>query len=230
MRWNALLGGTSTLLYLLPIVFLITWRLYCNRSLLALLIFFTVSFLDNLISEGWLPVSINLRRDFHTLSSYLDAPLMLIVLLFFCIQQWKRQMILITLAALLIYEISVATVFHFSARSVKMVLGPGILVILLFSFLFFLQQVKQTITRNRRSGNTVLNAAILFAYGCYALLYVFYHLLQTTAVEDVFLLHHITSIIFCISATTGLYYVRQKAKELEDLKITRKELALFFNS
>ncbi|HEX2534114.1 MAG TPA: hypothetical protein VHK69_10285, partial [Chitinophagaceae bacterium] len=185
MSWNTLLGIASTCAFLLPMTLIMAGRLYQNRSLLALFLYFLLVFVYNLMTEGFLPVSIGWRRGFGTLVNYLDAPLMLIFLLFFCVQQRKRNAILITLVALIVFELAVGIVYRFSARSVHFVLGPGILSILVFSFMAFLQQLKQTILRNRRYGNTVMSASVLFTYACYALIYVFYYLLRTPSVSDV---------------------------------------------
>ena len=72
--------------------------------------------------------------------------------------------------------------------------------------------------------------AILFSYGSYGFIYLVYYVENTSAVSDVYLLFFMSSIISSTAMSIGLVFVSRRLKDLEDLKLTRKELQMFFNS
>ena len=87
-----------------------------------------------------------------------------------------------------------------------------------------------TIEFGKNAGRTLMLVSILFAYGCYALVYYFYYIQKTPAVTDVFLLYFISTLVSSIIMTIGLHLIRRRLKELQEIKNTRRELALFFNN
>ena len=72
--------------------------------------------------------------------------------------------------------------------------------------------------------------AILFAYGCYALIYYFYYIQLTPAVADVFLLYFISTFVSSVLMTIGLQMIKNRMKQLKEVKNTMRELAIFFGN
>jgi hypothetical protein len=72
--------------------------------------------------------------------------------------------------------------------------------------------------------------AILFSYGCYALIYYFYYIQLTPAVGDVFLLYFISTFISSVLMTIGLQLIKNRMKQLQEVRNTRRELAMFFGN
>jgi hypothetical protein len=107
-------------------------------------------------------------------------------------------------------------------------MGPGIILVLVYTFYLFVKQVKFSIMHRKNQGRIVMLAAILFAYACYFLIYYFYYILRTPYKDDVMLLYYLSSTIGSVLMTIGLHLIRKRIRELQTLKVTRKELSMFF--
>ncbi|MGZ3839116.1 MAG: hypothetical protein ACXVBP_12465 [Flavisolibacter sp.] len=228
MNWNAIIGVAATISLFLPAVAIVYYRLYQHRSLTALLLSYIITASYNLMSEGILPVPSGFLSRFGVINNYLDIPLTLTALLFFCpIRQKQRPVHLVT-AAFVGYELVIACIYGLHSRAVVYIMGPGLVLILIYSFYLFLRHIKITVEFGKNVGRTLMLSAILFAYGCYALIYLFYYIQKTPAVADVFLLYFITALVSSIVMTIGLHLIRKRMKEFQEVKNTRRELAMFF--
>ena len=128
------------------------------------------------------------------------------------------------------YEIVITVMYGFNATSVAYILGPGLLLILCYTFFLFIRQVKFTIIHGKNQGRTIMLASIFFAYACYMLIYYFYFIQKTPDTKDTLLLYFISSFIGSILMALGLHLMRKRMKELRSLQVTRKELELFFSN
>jgi hypothetical protein len=231
MNWNALMGIASTYALLLPATLILIFRLYTNRSLQALFIYYMITVIYNLMMEGVFPVSIVTRKAFGTINNYLDAPLMLMYLLFFCVDKWKTKIVNIALTTFLFYEVIIAFRFGFNREANVYILGPGILLVLIFSAIFFIRHIRIAIEYGRGYGKTLMLGSTVFSYGCFAILYMFYYLKsKSAAIDDVLLLFHIACIVNAIVMVIGILLIRNHLENLRELKNTRKELQVFFNN
>jgi hypothetical protein len=230
MKWNAVPGIACLLSLLLPIIVIVYNRYYTHRSLAALLIYYSLSILNIIVLEKFFPLSASFCTIFNLLSSYIVVPLMLGTLLFFCPNKQKQGIVNIMIVLFIAYEI-VVTYFHgFNSTAVGYILGPGLVLILGYSFFLFVRQVKFTIMHGKNQGRTLMLASTLFAYACYVLIYYFYYIQKTPDTQDTLLLYFISSFIGSIIMALGLHLMRKRMKELATLKVTRKELALFFSN
>ena len=109
-------------------------------------------------------------------------------------------------------------------------MGPGILIVLIASIYFFITNIKFTIVQGKGIGKTLMASSILFAYGCYSLVYVFAFIIKTPNRGDVFTIYYLSSIIFSGLMTAGLIWLKKRLKDIREVQVTRKELSLFFNS
>jgi EamA domain-containing membrane protein RarD len=109
-------------------------------------------------------------------------------------------------------------------------MGPGLILILIYTFYLFARHIKITVEFGKNAGRTLMLVSILFAYGCYAIVYYFYYILKTQEVKDVFFLYYITSFVSAVIMTVGLHLIRRRMRELQEVKNTRRELAMFFGS
>jgi hypothetical protein len=196
--------------------------------MLSLLVYYFITFLYNLADQGMLPLNREIRRSFGIVNNYLDVPLMLIALLLFCTSTRKNIAIYISLAGFAIFEIFVGILFQFKRESLTYILGPGLLMIFCWSVILFAQHVKLSIEKNKGFGKTFMITSILFAYGCFMIVYYFYYVQKTKDVSDVFLIYYIISIISSLLMAIGLILIYQKSRKIEEVQITRKELAVFF--
>lgn len=213
---------------LLPVVIILYCKLYRHKSMLSLWGYFLLTCLYNLADQGVFPLNNEIRRGFGIVNNYLDVPLILIALLLFCTSTRKRTAIYISLVGFVIFEIFVGILFQFNRESLTYILGPGLLLIFCWSVILFTQHVKLSIEKNKGFGKTFMITSILFAYGCYMIVYYFYYVEKTNDVSDVLLIYYIISIISALLMTIGLILIYQKSRKIEEVQVTRKELAVFF--
>jgi hypothetical protein len=230
MRWNAIPGIACLLSLLFPVVTIIYNRYVAHRSLAALLIYYIFLALSLAMFEGIIPVPAQVSDNFNILAAYLNVPLMLTALLFFCPNRQKQRFVHIMNACFISYEIIITIVFGFNPHAVVYILGPGIPVILFYTIYLFVRQVKFTIMHGKNHGRTLMLTSILFAFSCYELIFYFYYIQKTPYTDDALLLLFISTFVASVIMGLGLHLMRKRMKELKSLKITRRELALFFSA
>ena len=230
MDSNTILGVVCTISLLLPVGTIAYYKLYPHRSLAALGLSYLSTALYNLMSQDFLPVSDGVQKFFGVLNNYLDVPLILTALLFFCpIRQKQKPVHMVTLI-FIAYELVIALIYGFTPESIVYIMGPGLTLILFYTFYLFTRQVKITVVHGKNAGRALMLAAILFGYGSYGLVYFFYYIQKTPNVADTYLLYFITSIVSCFMMTIGLHLIRKRLKQLQEVKNTRRELAVFFGN
>lgn len=228
MHSASAIGIIASFSLLLPVFIVIFCKLYKNISLVSILFYYLMTGLYNLADEGMLPLDNEWKRNLGIINNYLDVPLMLMVLLLFCTSKRKQIAIFISLIAFVLFEIVVGISFQFKRESLVYILGPGILLIFSYALLFFAQQVKLSIEKNKGFGKTFVITSILFAYGCYIMIYYFYYIQKTSYINDVFLIYYIASIVSSFLMAGGLILIYRKARQIKEVQNTRKELAVFF--
>lgn len=229
MNWNAILGIACIVSLSAPVVVIIYHRYYKHRSLAALLIYYAAILLYLLMSQGIIPVSKSIRAPYGVFTNYLDVPLMLTALVFFCPNKQKQNIIRLLSYAFITYEILITFMFGFKSVSVTYIMGPGFAIVLAYALFLFVRQVKFSIMHGKNHGRMIMLASIIFLYSCYSLIYYFYYIEKTPEIRDTELIYYIASIVSSIAMATGLQLMNKRMKELQSLKITRKELAMFFN-
>ncbi|HEV7620440.1 MAG TPA: hypothetical protein VGO09_01830, partial [Flavisolibacter sp.] len=184
----------------------------------------------NMMYLKMIPVSPAFRQNFALLDNYLDIPILMVALLFFCPNKQNQRKVYLLTAFFIGYEFVITCMYGFSPKSIVYILGPGILVIWCYTLFLFTRQIKFTISHGKNTGRTLMLASILFAYSCYGLIYYFFYIQKTDFKEDTYLIYFISSIISSILMCIGLVLANKRLKKLNDLKVTRRELQLFFNT
>jgi hypothetical protein len=72
--------------------------------------------------------------------------------------------------------------------------------------------------------------SIFFAFSCYELTFYFFYIQKSPYRDDIMLLLFISTFVASIIMALGLHLMRKRMRELQSLKTTRRELALFFSS
>jgi len=229
MNWNTLLGIICVASFTLPIVVILYNRYYTHRSLAALLAYYSFVFIDNLFNEHLVPSTKSLNFVVGLIDNYIYVPLLLTSLLFFCPSKQKQNKIKILTLLFLVFEVVVICVFGFTVKSVVYITGIGVPIILMYSFYLFVRQVKFSIFHGKNHGRVLMLAAIVFDCSCYSLIYFFGYIQKTPYLNDVFKLYYISSIVSSILMTVGLQLMNKRMKELQAIKVTRRELAMIFN-
>jgi hypothetical protein len=228
MTWNTILGIACTVSFLFPVAVIAYNRFYTHRSLAALLFYFLSTAVYILMSEKIIPAGKDFLNVYALVNNYLDAPLMLTTLLFFCPGKQKQRKVWILAILFLAYEMVMTIIYGFTGVAMIHILGPGICIILAYTFYLFVHQVKFSVMHRKNQGRMVMLAAILFAYSCYGLIYYFYYIQKTPYKADAMTIYYVSSFIASTLMGIGLHLMRKRMRELRSLRITRKELALFF--
>lgn len=228
MNWNAILGVACIIAFTIPIVVIFYNRYFTHRSLAALLAYYVLMFVDNLFGENIIHTEPTLGRVINYIDNYTNIPLVLTALLFFCPskqRQGKTRMLTLLFIA---YEIVIIAVYGFSFKSITYIMGPGACVVIIYSFYLFVRQIKFSIFHGKNHGRVLMLASLVFDWSCYGLIYFFQYIEKTPFENDVFRLYYISSIVSSVLMAIGLHMMRSRMKELQTLRTTRRELALFF--
>jgi hypothetical protein len=182
------------------------------------------------MAEKVIIVDREVQRSLGIISNYLDVPLILTSMMMFCTEKTKKRFIVTTIIAFMAYELVILFQYKLSPVSSKYILGPGIILVLLFSLYFFRNNIKNTIVQGKGVGKTLMITSILFAYGSYFIVYIFTYVQKTSARGDVFIIYYLTSIIFSAVMSAGLIWIKKRLREIKEVQITRRELNVFFNN
>lgn len=229
MNLNFVAGVAATVALFVPILLISAAKLFTNSSLLALLINYLLTALYNLMAMKVIPVSPVALHQCSAVFNYLDAPLMLVAFLFFCPEKRKKQYVWVALALVLAYELVIAAIFGIGAKSNMYVLGFGTPLMLGYTIYFFSHYGKMSIVQGKSIGKTMMLVSNLFSYGCFTVLYCLYYLLDMSPISDVMFMYHILTFIYATFMSIGLVWVIRRVREMKELQLTRKELALFFD-
>lgn len=230
MSFNLIAGAAAVVALFVPVLLILAGRLYTNRSLLVLFVYYLFTGVYNLMDLDVIPATALFKRHAGVAFNYLDTPMMLVVLLFFCNQKWKRNLVLLALALFMVFEIIIAFRFGLAVQSSVYLLGPGTVLILLLSIFFFSHYGKICIVQGRGLGKTLMLVSIIFFYTSFLILYYLHYLLHTPAEADEFLIYYISVFIAAVVMSTGLVSIIRRARAIREWQLTRKELALFFDS
>ena len=224
---NTLFGLTSVICFLLPVLAILIFRLYRHVSLIALAVYYLLTIMRCLGSNN-IPPSPDFRDAFEVLFNYIEIPLMLSALLFFCPARQRQQKIQLIIGMFSVYEVLIAFVYGFTPLASLYIMTPGLMVIVLYALFLFLRQARFTILHGKNIGRVVMLGALLFSYSCY--LFMFYaHFVQgITDVSDIYAAHFLSASIAAVFMAIGLFLMRQRIRDLQELKVTRRELQIVF--
>ncbi|MFI5129227.1 MAG: hypothetical protein ACHQFX_04520 [Chitinophagales bacterium] len=228
MNWFDVVGMISTVSLFLPILFIVTFRLAWYKSFPALLVYYTITFGFNLLSIDFFKADKNFIYYYGVANNLLDAPLMLSFMTYFSKTALFRKKMKMVIPVFLLFELIVIAIYGFNIGAAIIVLGPGLLLVLGFSLLFFIHQAKITIVHQKAAGKALIVASLLFAYGGYSFVYVVYYLLKTPYKTDTFLVYYLISIISSVLIAIGIMYERKRVRELMELQTARKELKVIY--
>ncbi|MEO6071605.1 MAG: hypothetical protein ABIN57_02585 [Chitinophagaceae bacterium] len=228
MNWYAITGIASIIALFFPALLILAFKLYKNVSLLILFLYYAITAAYNLMAQGVINIPSLDKNNFGIIANYLDAPMMLAVLLYFCVLPWKRKIIYYSLALFGVFELIILFYYQLAPVSSVYILGPGILLILIYSIYLFFEQGKATVVHGKGLGLTLMLVSILFSYGCFTLIYFLHYIKKTPATADVFLIYYIVLFISSVLMSLGIIWLRKRIQHINEVQVTRKELAHFF--
>lgn len=224
MTWNSVMGFISSIALFLPILFILIFRLGGYRTFPALLIYYTIVFSYNLLTEGYIKASPDTIHYWSIFNNLLDAPLMLLFLTYFSTSPAFTRKMRGAIFILIAFEVTVVLMKGFTIEAITIILGPALATVVSFCIYFFIRQTKITIMHHKATGKAIIAAALLFAYGCYTIIYMMYYVFKTPHVADTFLVYFLVATFSSFLLCAGIIIERKRVQKLYELKQTRKEL------
>lgn len=225
MTSNSIMGFISSIALFLPILFILFFRQGGYKTFPALVCYYTIVFIYNLMTEGYIKVSHETIYYWSICNNLLDAPLMLFFLTYFSTTRALTKKIKIIICLLIVFEIIVILLKGFTTEAITIVLGPSLLAVLFFCTYFFIRQTKTTILYRKATGKAIIAASLLFAYGCYSIIYLMYYVFKTQHVADTFLIYFLVATFSSCLMCTGIFIERKRIQKVNELLQTRKELS-----
>ncbi|HEV7779712.1 MAG TPA: hypothetical protein VGO58_00520 [Chitinophagaceae bacterium] len=225
MTWNSVMGLISSIALFLPIFFILVFRLGSYKTFPALLVYYIIVFSYNLLTEGYIKADGDTIHYWNIFNNLLDAPLMLLFLTYFSTSTIFTKRMHLVIALLVGFECIVVLLKGFTTEAITIILGPGLLTVVFFSTYFFIRQTKITIMHSKATGKAIIAASLLFAYGCYTIIYLMYYVFKTPYVADTFLVYFMVATFSSLLMSAGLIMERKRVQKLHELKLTRKELS-----
>lgn len=227
MITNLLFGISSVACFGLPIFVILFYRLFRHASLIALIFYYALAILHCIASNN-VPPSPDFSNSWEVFYNYFEIPLMLLSLLFFCPASRRQQRIHFFIQLFVVYEVVIAFLFGFTAMASLYIMAPGLLAIVSYASFLFLRQLRFTLLHGKNRGRVLMLGSIVFSYGCYLFMFYAYFYQAKKDVSSIYAVHFFSSTIAAVLMSAGLYLMRHRIKELQDLKITRKELQIVF--
>jgi peptidoglycan/LPS O-acetylase OafA/YrhL len=229
MSLHSMLGIISSIVLFIPFILILVLKLLNHRSFLALSVYYLVAGVYNLITQNVIDAPVSFSRPIGIINNLLDAPLMLLFLIFFSTSSLMTRRITASIFIFLAFEAVILTIYGFNVRTVKIVLGPDIAIIVVLSFLFFLRNVRLAITNQKSLGKAVMVSSVLLSYSIFSLVYIFFYLVKDKQYkDDARLVYYLVTLLSAILMSIGIIIENKRIKKLGELKNTRKELATLY--
>lgn len=228
MTPNNLLTATSLLCFLLPVFVVFYCRLYRHVGIIALVLYCGVKLFQ--LSDG----NEAAMQDFESGSAlfchFLETPLLLCALLAFCrAGRWQERMQALVLF-FVVYELIVLLFIGGTPLAGSCVTLLGYFLVVLYSLLFFLQQLRFTLTHQKNSGRLLIISAVLLLNGFYLGLCIAYFFLERKDGLAFNSMYFFVPNLSMLVLGLGLYTMRQRMRNLQELKIVRREMQMLFGS
>jgi len=230
MSWFNVVSLISTISLFLPIIIIFALRLTWYKSFPALLAYYILVSSHSLFSADIIKTDKSFLHYYGLINNFLDAPLMLSFMTYFSQTASFRKRMKLVIPIVVLFELIVILIYGFNVNAVIIALGPGLLLVLLFSMVFFIHQTKITVIHQKAAGKAIISAALLFAYGGYSFIYVVYYLNKTPYKADTQLVYFLITIFSSILLAAGVYFERRRVQQLAELKVTREELKVIYGN
>lgn len=233
MNLNFTIGIASTVSLVLPVLLIAALKLIRQKSFLALFAYYLSVVIYNLLILKVIPAKPEVVYYWGLANNLIDTPLMLYFFLYFSPSMKFFRTLRYLIAFFILFEAITIGINGFNSTSVSIIMAPGILMIFSLSLRFFGKHAKLAIRHNKAMGKAMIASSLVFAYGCYALLYLMYYVFKIQivdgkvspeAVENTFLVYYIGTIFSSWVLAGGIYFESQRIHKLKELKITRREL------
>jgi hypothetical protein len=176
------------------------------------------------MQEGYIHANADVVYCWGISNNLLDAPLILLFLSYFSTSAIFTRRLKLLLLAFIVFELAVVLIVGFNIDAITIILGPGIFIVFALSLFLFIRQSKIAITHRKAIGKTLITSSLVFAYGCYGILYTLFYVFKTRQVADTFLIYFIVVTFSSLIMCAGFIFERKRIQKLYELKKARKEL------
>lgn len=219
------MGLISTVALSLPILIMIATKLVSYKSFPALVAYYTIVVIYNLLTEGYIKSNNDVISYWGIGNNLLDAPLMLTFLTYFSTSPVLKKRIQYAVVTILALEVIMIMAYGFTIKTITIVMAPGLFLILCLCVYFFVRHTKLTIIHQKATGKAMMISSLLIAYGCYSIIYIMFYLMKNEDIENTFLVYYLVSTFCSLLMSTGIFIEQKRVKKLSELKLVRKELS-----
>lgn len=207
MNTEQIFGIISIILLTITVILLIANRKEGGYSFLALAFYLAQIIFLNLISTGILRVSPGLASMLGIWNNILDAPLVLIFMLYLARTEKVRKTQLFSAGIFLVYALGLYMALGMNRTMLTLVIGPGLVLVSVFSFYFFVQFIQSATVDKKDIGKAFMSGGLVFTYLCFLLIYVLYYVMRSPHVKDIYMIYYITFVALACALITGMYIV-----------------------
>lgn len=229
MSWNSVMGHITSIALFLPIFLIVILRLTRYRTFIVLMTYYLFVFIYTVFTQGYIHANTGVIRGWGISNNLLDAPLMLFCLTYFSGSVDLTKRIKGLILFVMLFELIVVLVKGFTITSITIIMAPNLAIILAFCIYFFIRQARITISHGKSMGKSLMIASLLFAYGCFTLIYLMYYVFKTQHVADTFLIYFLVTTFSSLLMATGIIIESKRLRKLEEVKLARKELLAIYN-
>jgi hypothetical protein len=211
-NWLFWLGLFALLSMLLPVTMILVKKKK-NAGLIGLIVYFILLFIYNLVYIFFPNTPVEVMRGMGVVTNMADAPLMLLFMMYFTQSESIRKRMRISIIIFALFEVGVVIMYGFAKKSITIFSGPGLLLVLYFALRLFSRKVRVATTQKVDMAKIMMISGILFAYGTYFMLYLFFYVLNTPNKEDSLLIYYLASIIGALLLSAGLIKEKERPKK-----------------
>jgi|LakMenEpi03Aug12_release.lakeMendotaPanAssembly.Ray.scaffolds.fasta_scaffold00643_49 hypothetical protein len=210
MQVEQIVGVISILLLVLSVAMLILNIKEGKYSFAALAVYLFQIILINLFAVKILQPKGPTAYYAGLLNNLLDAPLMLIFLLYFAKIEKAKQWIKMVLVSFIAYELLIWAVLGMNHKTLILIIGPGLFIVTAFSFYFFVTLMRISNFKRKDVGMGFIAGGLVFAYLCFLFIYVIFYIMRSPHIKDIYTIYHISFIIWCLTLIIGMSLIMDK--------------------
>ena len=201
IRWVSFI---STFILLLPLITIFIKRTTWNKSFIPFAGCFILMFCIGLINNEYINFGEEVNDVFITTSIILQAPLILLFLNYFILNPELKKAIRVSLLTYLIGGAVFLVFKPINSQTIGLLLGAGLTLVLIYSLIIFLRQIKESIHSRRETGKAFMISAIVFAYACYLFIYLMTYIFNSTEKKEIIMLFQLATIVSTLLVSFGL--------------------------
>jgi hypothetical protein len=224
-----LLNLLTTIALIVPITIILFTRLLTKKTFAFLMCYYLSTFIFNLMVIEFVKMSPQVISISGVINNLLDGPLMLCFMILLGYNSREKKTIKTLVAVLLVYDLAVLSITGFTNTTVRISLGPSLLICLVLSIRYFIYYSRINLRRTGSdNGKTLISGALAVSYSAYMFIYLIYYVFQTSPAIDAQIIYCLLTIFSVGCMSVGLYKKILRWRKIEEVQVMRKELASLY--